>query len=254
MKKILLAGVATTAIAVAVPASAADLRMPVKAAPIAAPAPYFSWTGCYIGAHVGWGWGNKDFVNTASSPSLNGSIDTSGGIFGGQLGCNYQIQNNLVLGIEGSVSGADINGFGHTQSSGGTITAKTDFLASLTGRLGWAGWDPRVLFYLKGGAAWAHDRYDVNISEDHIGEQDRTGWTIGLGVEWAFAPNWSAFAEWDHYDFGSQRVCVSDGACGTGTTTFFDVKQNIETVRVGVNYRFNIGFLGVGKGPFAARY
>src|ERR1700674_5637915 len=98
MKKILLAGVATAAVAVAAPASAADLRMPVKAAPIAAPAPYFSWTGCYIGAHIGWGWGNKDFANATSGGSaefnLNGTVDQSGAIFGGQLGCNYQFANN----------------------------------------------------------------------------------------------------------------------------------------------------------------
>src|ERR1700694_5096427 len=116
MKKILLAGVAVAAVAIAAPASAADLRMPVKAAPISAPAPYFSWTGCYIGAHVGHGWGTKDNSNTiteSGSPTsfLVGSIKTSGEIFGGQLGCNWGLQNNLVIGIEGSVSGANIAGF-----------------------------------------------------------------------------------------------------------------------------------------------
>src|SRR5229473_7960318 len=108
-KTTLLAGVATGALAIAAPAHAADLRMPVKAPPIAAPVPYFSWTGCYIGAHVGWGWGNKDFNNARSGsgsaePSLNGTVKQSGGIFGGQLGCNYQFANAFVLGIEGSVA------------------------------------------------------------------------------------------------------------------------------------------------------
>src|SRR5713226_6324930 len=123
MKKTLLAGVATGALAIAAPASAADLRMPVKAAPIAAPAPYFSWTGCYIGAHLGWGWGKKEFGNPFSItsegdrtnlPSVATSVDTSGALFGGQLGCNYQFQGNWVIGLEGSVSGADINGFNAT--------------------------------------------------------------------------------------------------------------------------------------------
>jgi outer membrane immunogenic protein len=257
MKKILLAGVAVAAVAVAAPANAADLRMPVKAAPSVAPAPYFSWTGCYIGAHVGWGWGHKDFGNATSRGStdfsLNTSFDTSGAMFGGQLGCNYQLQGNWVIGLEGSVSGADINGFsGSAACESSIIHAKTDFLASITGRLGWNGWDPRTLFYIKGGAAWAHDRYLwASESNQHDVQQDRSGWVIGFGVEWAFAPNWSAFAEYDHYDFGTERTCFT---CTRGTNLHFDITQQIDTVRLGVNYRFNVGFLGIGKGPLAARY
>jgi len=261
-KTTLLAGVATGALAIAAPAHAADLRMPVKASPIAAPVPYFSWTGCYIGAHVGWGWGNKDFNNPrngngSAEPSLAGTVDQSGAIFGGQLGCNYQFANAFVLGIEGSVAGADINGTGGSPGCESSVLhAKTDFLASVTGRLGWAGWDPRVLFYVKGGAAWAHDKLEQQISsENFFVDQDRTGWTIGLGVEWAFAQNWSAFAEWDHYDFGTRNSCFG---CGHSTLLHFDVKQRIETVKIGVNYRFDLGLLGVGKGigksPVTARY
>src|SRR5260370_29675065 len=167
MKKHLLAsltGVAGVALMAGGAAHAAELRMPVKAAPVVAPAPYFSWTGCYIGAHLGWGWGKKDFngsVFGGSSSPLVGSVKTSGPIFGGQLGCNYQIQNNFVIGLEGSVSAADINGFNiGTGCSSQLLRAKTDFLGSVTGKLGWAGWNPAVLFYFKGGAAWAHDRYE----------------------------------------------------------------------------------------------
>src|SRR5437016_5829788 len=224
----LLAGVATGALAIAAPASAADLRMPVKAAPIAAPAPYFSWTGCYIGTHVGWGWGKKEFSNGRSSDgtasSFNGSVDTSGAIFGGQLGCNYQFQGNWVLGIDGSVSGADINGFDQAQSSSSVIHVKNDFLASVTGRIGWNGWNPAVLFYFKGGVAWSHDRYQWEA--EAFGQQDRTGWTVGVGAEWAFAPSWSAFVEWDHYDFGnkSAAVCDAPGLCSSSELVHVDVK------------------------------
>ena len=269
MKKTLLAGVATGALAIAAPASAADLRMPVKAAPIAAPAPYFSWTGCYIGAHVGWGWGSKDFHNVPGTSSetswANGNVKTSGAIFGGQLGCDYQLQNNFVIGVAGSVSGADINGFNTLAgiSQGSSMHAKTDFLASITGRIGWTGWDPRVLFYFQGGGAWAHDRYlnhTGNFATSACSFQafcalsasdSRSGWTIGGGVEWAFAPSWSAFAEYDHYDFGTNNVTV------TGSSEFFnvDINQKIDSVRVGVNYKFNVGFLDIGKGKgVSARY
>jgi outer membrane immunogenic protein len=250
-KTTLLAGVAAGALAIAAPASAADLRMPVKAAPIAARAPYFSWTGCYIGAHVGWGWGRKEFSNGRSSDgtanSFDGNVDTSGAIFGGQLGCNYQFQGNWVLGIDGAVSGADINGFDQAQSDSSVIHVKNDFLASVTGRIGWNGWNPAVLFYFKGGVAWAHDRY--SWEGEVFGQQDRTGWTVGLGAEWAFAPSWSAFVEWDHYDFGTDRARICDSpVCDPSGTLFVDVKQRIETVKIGLNYRFS-GIPLLGKSP-----
>src|SRR6266487_3348349 len=118
MKKLLLASVAGVALIAGGSANAADLRAPAYKAPppVAAPVPVFSWTGCYIGAHVGWGWGKKDNSNSHfdgdSEPTvfLTGSIDTSGGIFGGQLGCDYQFYSSFVIGVQGSVSGADING------------------------------------------------------------------------------------------------------------------------------------------------
>jgi len=260
MKKLLLASVAGVALIAAGSANAADLGRPVYKAPppVAAPVPVFSWTGCYIGAHVGWGWGKKDNSNSHfdgdSEPTvfLTGSIDTSGGIFGGQVGCDYQFGlgkggglGAWVIGVQGSVSGADINGIAN-DVEGDFLHVKTDFLASVTGRLGWSGWDPRVLFYVKGGGAWAHDNYQFSY---YFGKQSRSGWTVGTGIEWAFAPNWSAFVEWDHYDFGTKHVRVFSA------TEFddLDVKQRIETVKVGVNYRFS-WFLGKGKAPIAARY
>src|SRR5260370_26467997 len=68
MKKTLLAGVAAVALLPAAPAIAADLgaRMPGKAPPLAAPVPYFSWPGCYLGAHLGVGGGKKDTANIGS--------------------------------------------------------------------------------------------------------------------------------------------------------------------------------------------
>src|ERR1700736_5852603 len=101
MKKFLLSGVATVAIMVGAPALAADLgaRPVYKAAPIAAPVPVFSWTGCHVGAHVGLGWGRhkvrEHVVESFSGGGhdvgyVSGTLDSSGPIFGGQVGCDYQ--------------------------------------------------------------------------------------------------------------------------------------------------------------------
>jgi outer membrane immunogenic protein len=267
MKKLLLASVAGVALIAAGSANAADLRAPAYKAPppVVAPVPVFSWTGCYIGAHVGWGWGRKEFTNgrdvtddtTTVDTSLIGTVDTGGAIFGGQVGCDYQFglgkgagMGAWVIGIQGTAAGADINGTDNSATSFVNLHAKTDFLASVTGRIGWAGWDPRVLFYFRGGGAWAHDQLVPEF--DQVVKQSRSGWTVGAGVEWAFAPNWSAFVEWDHYDFGTK---TSDFCAGTDFdgSCLSDVKQRIETVKVGVNWRFN-WLLGKGKAPVVARY
>src|SRR5262249_30517381 len=183
MKKILLASVATGALALAGgltgalttadSANAADLRMPLKAPP--PPAPVFSWSGCYVGAQWGWGWGKKQahgFYTTSYShaafASTFGSFNNkiSGPLFGGQIGCNYQWPgSNFVIGVEGMYAAADINNFGNPSGTTGAFEhggfrpldasdhTKVDGIASVTGRIGWNGWDPSVLFYFKGG--WA---------------------------------------------------------------------------------------------------
>src|SRR5437016_8904803 len=121
MKKILLGSVATGALVAAGSASAADLgpRPAYKAPPMVAPVPVFSWTGCFVGAHGGWGWGKKDVTEVGRSGpaaatnvagSASAGIDTSGAIFGGQIGCDYQFAGNFVIGVQGDFAGARMTG------------------------------------------------------------------------------------------------------------------------------------------------
>ena len=139
MKKLLLATTCAIGVSV-VPAFSADLpvRIPVKA-PVAAPIPHFSWTGCYVGAHVGGGWGQKDFADdfftpasgltNASSPQAN----TSGWLGGGQVGCDYQFATNWVVGVEGAGSWADIKGSSDPFFSGKAVfNAQTKWIATAT--------------------------------------------------------------------------------------------------------------------------
>ena len=271
MKKILLGSVATGALVAAGSASAADLgtRPVYKAPPAAAPVPAFSWTGCFVGAHGGWGWGKKDvsLVGVSSEGSAaalgnSGGIDTDGAIFGGQIGCDYQFAGNWVLGIQGDFAGARLTGEAdHFDSFGGnTITAglrvRTDWLASITGRLGFTGWFPRTMLYVRGGGAWIRERWTI-VDQDFSltgstdfteTSQTRTGWTIGGGLEYAIAPNWSVFAEFNHYDFGTKRIATLPGSEGGFLNV--DARQRIEAVKLGVNYRFNL----FGKAPVVARY
>ncbi len=271
MKKLLLTSVAGVALIAAGSANAADLGRPVYKAPppVAPPVPVFSWTGCYVGGHVGWGWGRPDaFNHEISSGGLSAppstKIDTSGAIFGGQVGCDYQFGigkagglGAWVIGIQGSLAAADINGVGPDPFDPTDpfefIHVKTEWIGDVTARLGFTGWFPQTLFYVKGGGAWKRDRFHfAPDNEEQAGgffTHGFSGWTVGGGIEWAFAPNWSAFVEYDHYDFGNRNVQTNH----TRSETIFalDIKQTIETVKVGINYRLN---WGKGKAPVVARY
>lgn len=253
MQKALLAGVAVTAMMAAGfagSAAAASLPAPVYKAPVykaPALAPLHSnWTGFYLGGHVGYGWGTKDFDPFAGKgfyyPTTNDSVD---GILGGvQGGYNYQM-GWLVLGIEGEFSGADIKG--DTNGSGPGCTAcfnfssKTDWLATVTGRIG--GTFDNALFYFKGGVAWAHDKYAWGAGGDvATAEETKTGWVVGGGVEYAFTRNWSAKIEYDYMDLGTDNLnfCAPGGYC-TGNVPGWlpSVRQRINVVKVGFNYRFD---------------
>ena len=98
--KIFSAAVAVGSVVCAGAASAADLA--ARPMPYAAPAPAFSWTGCYVGVHGGAGVFHDEGFRSGGgvTTDLAGDRHGVGGLAGGQIGCNYQI-GMLVLGIEG---------------------------------------------------------------------------------------------------------------------------------------------------------
>jgi outer membrane immunogenic protein len=242
MKRLLLASVSVLALIATSPARAADLptTMPRKAPPIA-PAPPFSWTGCYIGGNVGYGWGRKSIENAPDGfmiaydePGASLPVDTEGFLGGGQVGCNYQFAPTWVVGIEGDISAADITGSATDSVTTAVYNVKTDWIASVTGRVGYA-WD-RWLAYAKGGAAWADDKYTSSYGGGTWdASETRSGWTVGAGLEWAFADKWSARLEYDYYDFGTRNVTFTEPPSGSSIES---VKQQIQTVKFGINYRF----------------
>ena len=77
----------------------------------------------------------------------------------------------------------------------------------------------RWLIYGKAGVAWAHfdytDNWNVNIVGigvplfTGLGSENRVGWTVGTGVEWAIWNNWSIKAEYDYLDFGNRTVAIN---------------------------------------------
>ena len=250
MRKLSFVIAAALAVTIVAPARAADLPLKTETTFAAR----FSWTGCYLGGHLGGGFAQKDITDPAQLVqdlflglgSTDGitmvSPSPRGVVIGGQIGCDYQFAPSWVVGIEGAASGSTMKGsatvglpLGNPDTA--LVQAKTDFLTSVTARVGYA--FDNVLLYAKGGVAMAADRYDVTGSFadtpfGFVGLENRFGWTAGGGVEWAFSQHWSASFEYDYYQFGHSVIAMSDP-----TNVFLgnvDVRQNIQVVKVGLNF------------------
>jgi outer membrane immunogenic protein len=232
MRASLLFGICLAALAAA-PAIAADL--PLKAPPAPPPVPAFNWTGFYIGANIGGAFTHDTLTDNLTGASLSSNND--GFIGGGQVGYNWQI-NSWVLGVEWDIDGTTLS-----RTGPGVVTAigtlqghtSTDWISTLTGRIGYAA--DRWLWYAKGGGAWAQESASITnlgTGASVSASNTRSGWTVGGGVEWAFAQQWSAKLE---YDF----VRLDNSNFNTFVGDSLTFRRDINMVMAGVNYRFNWG-------------
>jgi outer membrane immunogenic protein len=96
----------------------------------------------------------------------------------------------------------------------------------------------------QGGAAWIREKIDDAFTDSLFGIPvdpgetiTRTGWTAGAGVEWAFAPHWSATLEYDYYDFGSKGAVLATSTRNV-TVSIFSLRDTMHTATVGLNYHF----------------
>lgn len=250
MKKFVLTGF--VALLIASPAMAADLRVrqPVYKAPPPPPPVYFSWTGCYVGAHVGGLWARKDWAvrdpGNVFFGQSDGSHDADGWLGGLQAGCDYQFAGGFVIGIAGDYAWADADGSNTSLLFlGSTNHTKVKSLASVTGRIGYA-WD-RFLGYVKGGGAWERDEHDFTDGVFSAAvSATRSGWTIGVGGEYAFTNYLTGFIEYNYYDFGSRDLTFA----GTGGPFIYGIDETKSVLKAGLNFRLG----GWGKAPIAARY
>jgi outer membrane immunogenic protein len=263
MKKIVIAAafvsvlVSVLAALATTPALAADML--VKKAPPRPPAPAWSWTGFYLGANVGGGWGKSDWFEdpTASGSGLglpgfqDASINASGILGGGQIGFDYQ-NGWAVFGIQADADATGIRGNASscfpevavvtniTQS----CSTKIDAMGTVTGRIGAA--VNRTLFYVAGGYAWEHEHLGnpcVNCAAVGVGSFNaqfsgaRSGWTVAVGPEYALAENWSTFLQYNYFVFDSNAV-LADPNMIVGNETE-KVRDKINVIKAGINYRFN---------------
>ena len=242
--KLLFAGVATIASGGA--AEAADAAQPrVVKSPPPPPMPAFSWTGCHVGLHGGWAWGRETTNARCDGVTLDtgtSNVDSEGALFGGQLGCDYQFANGWVVGIGGDAAASNIEGQGPYPIFPGRIGTEAQWLASVTGRLGYAGWHPQTLVYVKGGGAWTRQQYNITseFGAPIDGEFSKTfgGWTAGGGIAWALSANMSIFVEYNHYDFRGSFSNSFVFPVPTGLVSVNIGAPRIDAVKVGLDLRF----------------
>jgi outer membrane immunogenic protein len=253
MNKFLLGAIGLVALGIATaPAMAADLPMQsYKAAPAMIPAAY-DWSGFYLGLNGGWGSSHKCWdENTGLGGTFlarDGCHDATGGVAGGQLGYRFQ-SGAWVFGFDLQGDWADLRGNSTSLLIGAPITnrSRIDGFGLFTGQVGYA--FNTALLYVKGGAAVVADRFDgfnttTNAIFDTASGTNRWGGTVGVGVEWAFVPNWSAAVEYDHMFLGTGTL---DFANTAGVFTREDrIRQDADLVTVRVNYRWG--------GPVIAKY
>jgi outer membrane immunogenic protein len=259
MKRILIAS--AVALAAGGQALAADLPPPMAPPPRAPavyypPPPVYNWTGFYVGGNLGAAFANGSYSDTLGSTFSSTSTTSFTG--GGQVGVNYEFRNGVVIGAEAMFdwlanTNNTVNVSNIPGAAAGTTAAATlnnRWVTTATGKLGYA-WD-RVLLYGKGGGAWVgtsntsatvasplpvFNGLNVPVS----GPDNASGWTAGIGVEWAFSGNWSARAEYDYIGLQNQTYTATGLPLRGGLTndSVSANNRNIQMVTAGVNYKFS---------------
>jgi high affinity Mn2+ porin len=216
------------------PTVAADLHasaLPVKAMV----RPVVDWTGLYFGAHAGFG-GGRSAATLMDPASIASRHDFGGSIGGVQAGYNVQLSRGLLFGVEADISfpsyiesNSVVSKLATTRSD---VTHQWDVVGSARGRIGYAAgpW----LAYASGGLAFTGERY---LNNPTPGAQEklldaRLGWVAGGGLEYAFAPHWSARLEYLAYRFDKANVRFPSGAQYAATTDF-------QSLRIGLNRKLD---------------
>src|SRR5438094_480180 len=232
MKQLLhLMGVLFACSALATGAFAGTEMHSGKESKAVAPAPPpecdFNWTGFYIGANAGYGWGNADtdfdpLPDAATFIDLEPnslSPDPEGFIGGGQIGYNWQWNKWFVLGIETDFQGSDMEGHDTlfnfpdiTGTGNGPDTflfahERTQWFGTARARIGFVPMC-RLMIYATGGLAYGNVDYSANTNFDNgvtypvSISKTTAGWTVGAGLQWALSNHWAVKAEHLYYDLG----------------------------------------------------
>lgn len=245
MKKLFIASAAVAAL-FGPHAFAAD--MAVKAPPIAPPV--YSWTGCYLGGNLGGAWAHKDNIYSSINGTVTnfpeGSTSVNDWAYGGQIGCDYQFNTVVTLGIRGMWDGSNMSGSNPWNTAApfggaGSNNYKIDSFGTVVAKLGYL-LTPAVQIYAVGGGAAVRDSLTWNSSTTGTfatGSQTRTGADVGGGACWMFQQNFDTCVEYDHMFLGTKTLTLAGTGAAAGNTFTSAVSQSVDKILVMVDYRFN---------------
>jgi outer membrane immunogenic protein len=266
MKKLAVAIAALGIAAVSVPAFAADMAL--KALP---PAPVYDWTGGYVGLNLGGSWGRASSTLTGTNAfsglpfALTSSSNMNGVVGGGQIGYNWQFNNNWLFGLEADIQGTSQRGTASLPPVAGLIPGPLALAipyvstASLTEKLPWFGTararlglltTPSWLLYVTAGLAFGEVNTSgatstttttpagtATVTSSASNNTTKAGWTLGAGAEWKVAPQWTVKVEYLYIDLGT----VTSSFVGNGAFSALGISSRVtdNIARVGVNYHFH---------------
>lgn len=213
------------------------LSTPALAADAEAPAGYI-WTGAYLGAQAGYGWGDADYHYDPVSSRIG--LDFDGFVGGITAGYNRQY-GEVVIGGEIDISYADFEDFVHPTGHGFANDApclrqgcslEISWFGTARAKLGYA--MDTIMPFVTGGFSFAavEGRFDPGACLCKI-DDAAFGWAIGGGLEWAFEERWSVKAEYLYVDLGEPDIDGTADISDDVSTSPFD----FSVVRLGVNYR-----------------
>jgi len=194
--------------------------------------PTFTWNGGYIGGQVGYGWGKSRFVDNRYGWD---EIEPNGFLGGLYAGYNFDLGNNLILGIDGDITYNnldDSNSQTYTNGSSDYLESALRWSGAVRGRAGYA--FDRFLPYIAGGVAFGNIE---NTFEDNrffaSHRQTLTGWTAGAGVDYAATDNLVLRLEYRYTDYGNDDFDL-------GRTSDTSINNSFKTneVRLGIAYKF----------------
>jgi outer membrane immunogenic protein len=215
------------------PATTPAAPMPVKAV-AANPV----WSGSYIGAHVGYGRGDYHVADPFGIPAQTINLSPKGWLGGFQTGYNWQLAPAWLFGLETDDSFGRMKSSGFSSPSGNASTVRIGDFGTIRARLGYT--LDRAMLYATGGLAYAREQAFEATGTPFTTKFYDIGWTVGGGIEYAFAPRWSAKVEYLYADLGRSR-----NSHGVGFDTTTDLTAS--TVKAGLNYKFDLADLLRGR-------
>jgi len=264
-------------------AQAADFPLSYKAPPPIV----HRWTGCYLGGHSGYGWRSgtsthiagpnapDPFIGAGAVLPLFYDTKARSAINGGQVGCDWQVSDRFVVGLEVDYSAMHSEGAAAAGSPSGNVTwigpafflvppstfavseqVSQSWLSTVRARAGGLVFD-RLLLYVTGGAAIGAVSATGSVLGGNGGgvviwngatSEVRTGYVVGAGAEYAIDRSWSLKAEYLHYDLGTIQHPLQLAANTLTVTPLYASLGGTSTrirgdiIRVGLNFRFS-GFV-----------